>query len=94
MSKTTQLTRVSASLPAMQAHLQVFLAEYEAKIAQTRAQLAHLDALLSSLPIETIASTNGINHCKRPSLFGSDKDKIIIGKKFDLPLTEEFQDIV
>lgn len=93
MSKTTQSIRLSTSLPAMQAYLQGFLAEYEAKIAQTRAQLSHLDALLSSLPTETITSANGTNRRKRPSLFGSDKDKIVIGKKFDLPLTE-FQDVV
>ena len=42
----------SASLLALQSHLQGFLAEYEDKVAQARAQLAHVEALLGSLPAE------------------------------------------
>jgi hypothetical protein len=42
----------SASLLALQSHLQGFLAEYEDKVAQARAQLAHVEALLGSLPTE------------------------------------------
>jgi hypothetical protein len=41
-----------ASLQALQTHLQGFLAEYEDKVAQARAQLAHVEALLGTLPIE------------------------------------------
>ena len=41
-----------ASLQALQIHLQGFLAEYEDKVAQARAQLAHVEALLGTLPIE------------------------------------------
>jgi hypothetical protein len=41
-----------ASLQALQSHLQGFLAEYEDKVAQARAQLAHVEALLGSLPAE------------------------------------------
>jgi len=40
----------SASLIALQTHLQGFLAEYEDKVAQARTQLAHVEALLGSLP--------------------------------------------
>lgn len=40
----------SASLLALQTHLQGFLAEYEDKVAQARTQLAHVEALLGSLP--------------------------------------------
>ena len=40
----------SASLIALQTHLQGFLAEYEDKVAQARTQLAHVVALLGSLP--------------------------------------------
>ena len=42
----------SSSLLALQSHLQGFLAEYEDKVAQARAQLAHVEALLGSLPAE------------------------------------------
>ncbi|PZO37328.1 MAG: hypothetical protein DCF19_19320 [Pseudanabaena frigida] len=42
-----------ASLQALQSHLQGFLSEYEDKVAQARAQLAHVEALLGSLPAET-----------------------------------------
>ena len=41
-----------ATLQALQSHLQGFLAEYEDKVAQARAQLAHVEALLGSLPAE------------------------------------------
>ncbi|MEA5486454.1 MULTISPECIES: hypothetical protein [Pseudanabaena] len=41
-----------ASLQALQTHLQGFLSEYEDKVAQARAQLAHVEALLGSLPAE------------------------------------------
>ncbi|OIP75020.1 MAG: hypothetical protein AUK48_08465 [Oscillatoriales cyanobacterium CG2_30_44_21] len=41
-----------ASLLALQSHLQGFLAEYEDKVAQARAQLAHVEALLGSLPAD------------------------------------------
>ncbi|MDX2254360.1 MAG: hypothetical protein NW214_02490 [Pseudanabaenaceae cyanobacterium bins.39] len=46
----------SASLLALQSHLQGFLAEYEDKVAQARAQLAHVEALLSSLPSQPAAT--------------------------------------
>lgn len=39
-----------ASLQALQSHLKAFLAEYEDKVSQARAQLAHVEALLGSLP--------------------------------------------
>jgi cell division septation protein DedD len=41
-----------ASLLALQTHLQGFLTEYEDKVAQARTQLAHVEALLGSLPAE------------------------------------------
>ncbi len=41
-----------ASLQALQTHLQGFLSEYEDKVAHARAQLAHVEALLGSLPAE------------------------------------------
>ena len=41
-----------ASLLALQSHLQGFLAEYEDKVAQAKAQLQHVEALLGSLPAE------------------------------------------
>ena len=41
-----------ASLLALQSHLQGFLAEYEDKVAQAKAQLEHVEALLGSLPAE------------------------------------------
>jgi hypothetical protein len=41
-----------ASLQALQSHLQGFLSEYEEKVAQARAQLAHVEALLGTLPAE------------------------------------------
>ncbi|MBD2187355.1 hypothetical protein [Pseudanabaena mucicola] len=41
-----------ASLQALQSHLQGFLSEYEDKVAQARAQLAHVEALLGTLPAE------------------------------------------
>lgn len=41
-----------ASLLALQSHLHEFLAEYEDKVAQARAQLAHVEALLGSLPAD------------------------------------------
>ena len=41
-----------ASLQALQTHLQGFLAEYEDKVAQARAQLAHVEALLGTIPVE------------------------------------------
>jgi hypothetical protein len=103
-----QSEKLKASLPALQIHLQGFLAEYEDKVAQARAQLAHVEALLVSLPTEATKSkgkkkddrpkmsdypTQKNLSPKRRSLFGSDKDKIIIGKKFDEPLTE-FQDYI
>jgi hypothetical protein len=51
----------SASLLALQNHLQGFLTEYEDKVAQARAQLAHVEALLSSLPSQppSIPKTRG-----------------------------------
>ncbi len=42
-----------ASLLALQTHLQGFLAEYEDKVAQARTQLAHVEALLGSIPAES-----------------------------------------
>ncbi|NUN65285.1 hypothetical protein HCU40_11085 [Pseudanabaena biceps] len=50
---TLQPEGFSASLLALQTHLQGFLAEYEDKVAQARAQLAHVEALLGSLPAES-----------------------------------------
>ena len=108
LSTNLQVEKLTASLPALQNHLQEFLAEYEDKVAQARAQLAHVEALLGSLPTEAPKSkgkdkndspkisdypTKTNLRPKRPSLFGSDKDKIIIGKKFNEPLTE-FQDYI
>jgi hypothetical protein len=99
-----QSENLNASLPALQAHLQGFLAEYEDKVAQARAQLAHVEALLGSLPTET-PQTKFNRHrvsnypsqkalkTKRQSLFGSDKGKISIGERFNEPLTE-FQDYI
>jgi len=96
---------LTASLPMLQEHLQKFLAEYEDKVTQARAQLAHVEALLGSLPAEDPKAkglslydsrkqaSQKVLKTKRLSLFGSDKDKIIIGKKFDEPLTE-FQDYI
>ena len=95
-----QSESLTTSLPALQNQLQSFLTEYEDKVAQARAQLAHVEALLGSLSVETPkGKKRGAPHelsryhsqktkTKRPSLFGSDKDKIIIGQKFDEPLTE------
>lgn len=40
------------SLQTWQAHLQGYLSEYEDKVAQARAQLAHVEALLGSLPTD------------------------------------------
>jgi hypothetical protein len=103
-----QSQKLTASLPALQNHLQGLLAEYEDKVAQARAQLAHVEALLGSLLTEEPKSkgkkkdarpkmsgypTQKNLRPKRQSLFGSDKDKIIIGKNFDKPLTE-FQDYI
>ena len=103
-----QSEKLTASLPALQNHLQGFLAEYEVKVAQARAQLAHVEALLRSLPTEAPKSKGKKkDDCpempsypspkklspKRRSLFGSDKGKIIIGEKFDEPLTE-FRDYI
>ncbi len=103
-----QSEKLKVSLPALQNHLQGFLAEYEDKIAQARAQLAHVEAILGSLPTEAPKSKGKKKNDhpeisgypsqknlspKRRSLFGSDKDKIVIGKKFDEPLTE-FQDYI
>ena len=91
---------LTASLPVLQKHLQKFLAEYEDKVTQARTQLAHVEALLGSLPAEdpkakgvSLYDSQKALKTKRSSLFGSDKDKIIIGKKFDEPLTE-FQDYI
>ncbi len=50
-----QPKRLGKSLQTSQTHLQSFLSEYEGKAAQTRAQLAHVEALialLGSLPTE------------------------------------------
>ena len=49
----------SSSLLALQSHLQGFLAEYEDKVAQARAQLAHVEALLGSLKERSCRS----RHC-------------------------------
>jgi outer membrane biosynthesis protein TonB len=46
-----------ASLLALQTHLQGFLAEYEDKVAQARTQLAHVEALLGSIPAEAPKAT-------------------------------------
>lgn len=54
---TLQPEGFSASLLALQTHLQGFLAEYEDKVAQARAQLAHVEALLGSLPAESPKAT-------------------------------------
>ena len=96
---------LTASLPVLKKQLQKFLAEYADKVTQARAQLAHVEALLGSLPTEE-PKAKGVSlydsrkqasqkvlKTKRLSLFCSDKDKIIIGKKFDEPLTE-FQDYI
>lgn len=94
-------------LPVLQERLQKFLDENEAKVDQAHAQITHAKALLASLASDTIAIANQSDRHeissrpprktqkakKRPSLFGSDKDKIFIGKKFDEPLTE-FQDYI
>ena len=105
---TSQSEKLKTSLPALQNHLQKFLAEYEDKVSQARVQLAHVEALLGSLTTEVPKSkvkkkddrpkmsdypTQKNLRPKRRSLFGSDKDKIIIGKKFDEPLTE-FQNYI
>jgi hypothetical protein len=50
LSVALQPEGFSASLIALQTHLQGFLAEYEDKVAQARTQLAHVEALLGSLP--------------------------------------------
>jgi|GEM_PF-1203708 len=104
----SQSEKLTASLPALQNQLQGFLSEYENKVASTRAQLAHVEALLESLPTEAPKSKGNDKNDnptrsgyptqknlspKRRSLFGSDKDKIVIGKKFNEPLTE-FQDYI
>ena len=47
-----QPKRFGKSLQTSQTHLQSFLSEYEGKAAQTRAQLAHVEALLRTLPTE------------------------------------------
>ena len=96
---------LTASLPVLKKQLQKFLAEYADKVTQARAQLAHVEALLGSLPNED-PKAKGVSlydsqknasqkalKTKRLSLFGSDKDKIIVGEKFDEPLTE-FQDYI
>jgi len=44
---------VDKSLKTLQLGLQGFLAEYEDKVAQARDQLAHVEALLGSLPAES-----------------------------------------
>ena len=53
LSVNLQSDGFGASLQALQSHLQGFLSEYEDKVAQARAQLAHVEALLGSLPAET-----------------------------------------
>ena len=94
-------------LPVLQDSLQKFLDDNQAKVDQTHIQIAHAKALLASLASETTVIANQSDRHqisshlpkktpktkKRPSLFGSDKDKILIGKKFDEPLTE-FQDYI
>ena len=110
-SVNLQTENLSTSLKVLRNSRQKFLAEYEAKVALARVQLAHVEALLQGLPIEKLASqpnttslknNNGNRrealsskplNAKRPSLFGSDKDKIVIGKRFDETL-REFQDYV
>jgi len=93
------LEKLADSLPDLQNSLQDFLTEYEDKVVQARTQLAHVKALLGSLPTKAPKAKGVSNHkkkalnTKRPSLFGADKDKITIGKKFDEPLTE-FQDCI
>ncbi len=52
LSVSLQPDGFGATLQALQSHLQGFLAEYEDKVAQARAQLAHVEALLGSLPAE------------------------------------------
>lgn len=51
-SVSSQPEGFGASLLALQSHLQGFLAEYEDKVAQARTQLAHVEALLGSLPAD------------------------------------------
>ena len=94
-------------LPVLQDRLQRFLDENEAKVDQVQAQINHAKALLASLASETTVIANQSDRHqisshlpqktpktkKRPSLFGSEKDKILIGEKFDEPLTE-FQDYI
>ncbi len=94
-------------LPVLQDRLQKFLDENQAKVEQAHAQIVHAKALLASLASETTVIVNQSDrhkisshlpqktpkNKKRPSLFGSDKDKILIGEKFDEPLIE-FQDYI
>jgi outer membrane biosynthesis protein TonB len=49
---TLQPDGFGATLQAMHSSLQGFLSEYEDKVAQARAQLAHVEALLGTLPAE------------------------------------------
>jgi hypothetical protein len=50
---TLQPDGFGATLQALHSSLQGFLSEYEDKVAQARAQLAHVEALLGTLPAET-----------------------------------------
>jgi outer membrane biosynthesis protein TonB len=49
---TLQPDGFGATLQALHSSLQGFLSEYEDKVAQARAQLAHVEALLGTLPAE------------------------------------------
>jgi hypothetical protein len=49
---TLQPEGFGATLQALHSSLQGFLSEYEDKVAQARAQLAHVEALLGTLPAE------------------------------------------
>lgn len=50
---TLQPEGFGATLQALHSSLKGFLSEYEDKVAQARAQLAHVEALLGTLPAET-----------------------------------------
>jgi hypothetical protein len=54
---TLQPDGFGATLQALHSSLQGFLSEYEDKVAQARAQLAHVEALLGTLPAEAPKTT-------------------------------------
>jgi hypothetical protein len=54
---TLQPDGFGATLQALHSSLQAFLTEYEDKVAQARAQLAHVEALLGTLPAAATKTT-------------------------------------